>query len=159
MNVAALAGLAEAIERGDRLPAVDAAELAAAIRDALAGRQSLDAALGLRGGPGERSAATRLMLARRDALLREAADRHFPDQPAAQQAEALAEAWRRYEASAWPRERGATVCPPRHAGAVHALLWQAMKAGAMPVTARRIREILATSSAYSSPPEDPILSQ
>ena len=149
MKALALAAVADALERGERLGPAAAAELAEAIRQALAGRSRLDEALGLRGGPGERSAATRMMIARRDAALREAAARFWPDAPAAQQAEELATRWARYASSAWRRDAGEATCPARHEGTVYAALWAAMRAGARPLSAERIRRLLVTSSGYS----------
>lgn len=106
----------------------DDAASADAIEGFLAGKfNSLDAAVGLKPSPGQRSAQTILRRERRDRLLREAADRFFPAWPVTAQAQALARAFADYEGRAWTREKRSEACPSRHAGKVEEVAWRLLR--------------------------------
>ena len=106
---------------------------------------TLDIALAVQPGPGQRSAATTLRATERNALLRRAADQFFADRKPTQQAHELHRAITRYAASSWPREKHLVSCPYRHAGTVQAFAWEILCIDDRVLSERRIRTILATS--------------
>jgi hypothetical protein len=143
-SIRRLARLAAALSDGKVLPADDAVPIAAAIRSYRRGEvDSLDAALGLNVGAGERKPATRLALADRASLLRSAADRYFPNQSVASQARELHAALDRYAATGWLRERTFDECPVRYAGSIRADLWTILKIKPYVLTERALRATLA----------------
>ena len=73
---------------------------------------TLDIALAVQPGPGQRSAATTLRTTERNALLRRAAEQFFADRKPTQQAYELHRAITRYAASSWPREKQARIERP-----------------------------------------------
>lgn len=116
--------------------------IAAAVRAYIAGdAPTLDAALGLRAGPGERSWRTRARLARRDAVIRELA-RHL-NRGSTDVAAEIAKRALRYETSRW-RFDSRLPEPPADATEIERHLFHLMQHGGCP-GARRIRQILATS--------------
>lgn len=78
--------IATRLAAGAPIDVDDARRLGDALLAAVEGRARLDDALGLRAGPGERAIATRLMCARRDALLRQAAATFRCSSPSARRA-------------------------------------------------------------------------
>ena len=118
-----------------------------ALEAVLDGRQaSLDQALGLKPGPGQRSLKTRCQLQERDALYRRAWRRFYADLKPAPAARELHRVFRRYEASAWIRDRGGSVnCPERLIGKPQALAWETLSRENPTLSADRIRKILVTS--------------
>ncbi len=125
----------------------DATWLADGITAVLSGDQgSLDQALGLHLGPGQRRPSTLARLAERDKLYRRAAREFFPGLKPAKQALELHRAFSRYETTAWRFDKGGTVtCPPQHAGTVRALAWEILHLTGRVQSERSIRQILATS--------------
>ena len=105
--------------------------------------RDLDAALGLRPAPGQRSFDTAERLAARDELYRRLARKHFPDLRPTKQAYAVQRTIRRYVASAWRNEQHLTMC--RHGpGTLKALLWQILTLdGGRVLSSKRLRKILA----------------
>lgn len=104
---------------------------------------SLEDALGLhfpRGGvPWWREEAIR----KRDAALRQLAERFLHDLAPAAQARRIYELSLRYAASAWLRDRAGDDMPPNYAGQPHEFLWCAFaSAAAMPIGERQLRHIL-----------------
>ena len=124
-----------------------------AVEAFLDGRQgSLDQALGLRLGPGQRRPSTLARLAARDALYRQAARDFFPGLNPTRQAHELHRNFHHYETTAWRRDKGGTVtCPPQYAGTVRALAWEILHLTDRVQSERSIRQILATNCPYSSP--------
>lgn len=99
-------------------------------------------------GPGQRSAATRERLAERDRLVREGAERFYPNTRPARTAKLMATTMHRFEAVAWrhwPGESTPEACPARYANDVRSVAWHILKAGAAIPGERTIRRILATS--------------
>ena len=125
----------------------DVAFIAHGITSVLSGdRGSLDEALGLRPGPGQRRPSTLARLAERDKLYRRAAREFFPGLKPAKQAHELHRAFSRYETTAWRFDKGGTVtCPPQHAGTVRALAWEVLNLTDRVQSERSIRQILAAS--------------
>ena len=66
-------------------------------------------------------------IARRDALLREAAARFCAGMTDHQASALLHVKLLRYQTSAWRRDRAEAECPPRLAGRLDALLWQILR--------------------------------
>ena len=108
--------------------------------------QSLDEALELRPAP-VREPQPRVRFAERDALLRAAADRFFPNESRARQAHKLAVAIVRYrEDGGWRRgERAVAECPARLTGTLQEVLWQALKLVDRAPGVRHLERILAGS--------------
>jgi hypothetical protein len=92
---------------------------------------------------GKRTPETLQALARRDALLHEARARFCAGLTHHQAAELLHTKLRRYQTSAWRRERGAEQCPSRLAGREGALLWQILRAHDHVLGAPMIAKILS----------------
>jgi hypothetical protein len=142
-------GLVRALAAGLRAGEIDAdvAEAAAASLDAYVEREaaSLDDAFGLVRARGERDARNRAALSERDQLLRQAAAQFYPRATPAEAGRLLASKMEWYLTSAWARERGASACPPRHAGRVEECLWKALKAEPRALSSERIEKVLRTA--------------
>jgi len=129
---------------GEPLPAGLSAWLGKSLGEFLSHRQrSIEDALGLvwpRGGvPWWLEDALR----KRDAALRELAQRFYCGQAVSRQAAAIYRAALRYAASRWRRDRAADELPPEHVGTPYEWLWRAFKSGAaMPIGDRQLRHIL-----------------
>ena len=107
---------------------------------------TLDIALDVQPGPGQRSAATTIRITERNGLIRRAAEQFFPDRKPARRARELSTAINRFATSSWPRERHLVSCPDRHSGTVQAFAWEILCLDDHPLSAERIRKILVTSS-------------
>jgi hypothetical protein len=81
-------------------------------------------------------------LARRDALLRELAERFYPGLNRAAQARAICSAGRRYAATGWRRDRTSGLAAGQE-GTERELLFKLCWTGRFPVCARQIQTILA----------------
>lgn len=103
--------------------------------------ESLDAAFGLKPGPGERSWRTISALQRRDDLIRQVAAEHYAGMTAREAGERISIELGRFRNSHdWRRSRAATTCPftgPK------AKWWQILRLIDRPIGASRIRQILA----------------
>lgn len=95
----------------------------------------------LRVKPGERSWATRAALAERDNLIREYAQRFYPNRSRNDQAQCVERDLARYEATAWRDARAAPECP--HRDPRRRLLWHIFKAWPVPLKARRVNQLLS----------------
>ena len=105
---------------------------------------SLEAAFGLASsGPGWRLA---MRLDLRDDLIRRAAEKFYPDQPAAMQAAEMAQAWARYTASGWKRERAHAAVPACRQGKVEAAFWRILRCRDWTLSERAIRAILTAKT-------------
>lgn len=154
MTDGARALLALAAHLRDDAPLPDAARnhVAAGIDAWLHGdAATLDAALHIQPQPGQRRVATTFARHRRDALVRDAATRFAPGESDAARARWIAERWRRYAGTAWPRERHLSAPPAHRAGTVEALFHQAMRIADATLGERTVRGILAASGRYSLP--------
>jgi hypothetical protein len=105
--------------------------------------RTVDEALGLRfprgGIPWWREEATR----KRDAALRQLADRSFPDKPVTAQARHVCTLCARYAASAWRFDKSREAMPCHYAGTHYEWLWRAFTSGApMPIRERQLRHVL-----------------
>jgi len=121
----------------------DGVWLAAAIEARLAGRaRTLDAALALtrRGGA---SPAVQARNDRRDALLRTYAATFLGELAPARQASAMSLEIAEFRSRVWPRLRDLAACPPHVIGARQRALFDLLKAGGVPDSARQLRRILA----------------
>ena len=127
----------------------DGAWLAAAIQDRLTGRpRTLDAALGLslRGGA---SPGVQTRNARRDAILREFANRFLDDMAPRDQARALLAEVERFQTRGdWLRLEPRASCPPNLIGTRTELLFRLLKIGRVPGL-RQTSEILAAGEIQS----------
>lgn len=151
-GIRALLALLTHLRDGTDLPADDRRHIALAVETWLHGdAATLDAALGVQPQPGQRRVPTVYARHRRDALICEAATRFAPGDTPAAQARWLAERWRRYAGTAWPRERHLDAPPPHREGTVEAVLHEAMRIADATLSARTIRLILASSTIYSLP--------
>jgi hypothetical protein len=106
-------------------------------------RRSIEDALGLvwpRGGvPWWLEDAMR----KRDAALREMAQRFYGGQAVSRQAAAIYRGAIRYAESRWRRDRTTEALPQEHRGTPYEWLWHAFKSGAaMPIRERQLRHIL-----------------
>ncbi|MDA9465335.1 hypothetical protein [Bradyrhizobium sp. CCBAU 53415] len=84
--------------------------------------------------------------AERDRLLIECRGRfysRYSDHAAAQD---LCASWRRYEATAWIRERAADACPQRHVGTEREFFWRMLRACPRSLSADRVRRIFGRLS-------------
>jgi hypothetical protein len=80
---------------------------------------------------------------KRDAALRELAERFYCGQAVSRQAAAIYRAALRYAGSRWRSDRSAEDLPPEHCGTPYEWLWHAFKSGAtMPIGDRQLRHIL-----------------
>jgi len=106
---------------------------------------SIDEAFGLRasrgGVPWWREEAIR----RRDGMLRQLAQRHFPTASVSQQARQIYLLALRYAAAAWRFDRQRDEMPIGYAGTVKEELWSIFKTGAPMPRERHLRTILAQS--------------
>ena len=82
-------------------------------------------------------------LRRRDELLRSLADRHFAGLGVTRKSEEIARIARRYEATAWRREKNRDEPPAERRGTPEELLFAARKLGPIPGP-RRLQTIVAT---------------
>jgi len=81
---------------------------------------------------------------RRDAALRELAERHLAEFSPSAQARQIHLLALRYGASAWSHDQTASEMPARYSGKPSEWLWRAFKSGApMPICERQLRNILA----------------
>ncbi len=92
---------------------------------------------------GHRLPETLAALARRDELIRQAAERFFSDASDHEAARLLHQALERYAGCAWQRERSAPECPPRHAGRLTASCWHILHAVDRVPSEPLIRKIIA----------------
>lgn len=136
----------------DRLPELgpDGEWLAAGLRrylnDACHGG-TLDAALGLAAGAGQRRWYQAEMMARRDALIRRMAEFH-PDKSRRQQAFAIAQDAARYQAAGWRFHQGRDAMPPELDGTMRGLIWEALRTGIpFPESPRQLQSILSAGDA------------
>jgi hypothetical protein len=125
------------------LSVADAQVLADALEQHVARGVPLDVALGLRLGRGERTVRTITTHALRDALLRTIARQFFPDLTIDGQAHAIADAWSRYAATAWLRERALQSPPTHRAGRLEFMLFELQQLYPRPLAWRRLFGILA----------------
>lgn len=94
--------------------------------------------------PGQRSASTRMAQEGRDRLIRGAVAEFFPTLPAAIAAEQLAQRLARYRLGPdWQRDR--TAAGITYRATLRGHCWAILQAVDRPLSARRVREILATS--------------
>ena len=113
---------------------------------------TLDAACGLALGPGGEPWWRTEARHRRDDLIREMRRSFFAAQSTHAAAVAITEAARRYEATAWRRDRTLASPPPGYAGTIRAALWLALATGErFPSGWRQITEILDGSNLQSNP--------
>ena len=149
-RLAALRRIAErGLVHGDR----EERAVAAAILGGLArGEANVADVLGLRGA-GWTGAAKRQWLARRDIALRHLRRRCWAEESDHAAAVLLAAGWKRYAATRWPRDARAGLAPE---GEPRATLYALLAAGHEPLSARRVREILARpGDAGGLPPVEP----
>jgi hypothetical protein len=143
MDVAALLRIAGACELGVPLDHGDRVALAGAIRAwATGSHPSLDAAMGVKRGCGQKSHTTAARLATRDALLRACADRFFASLCLSARTEAISTALCRYEASGWRIDRGRSSMPPDYEGTEREYLYRICALGTGIPKRRRLIEIL-----------------
>lgn len=118
----------------------DARRAAARALEWLHGDEANDlaSALGL-AGPGRTHARQRLRQERRDEALRALRRARCPDLNPTAAGAFLAQAWRRYAATAWPRNRDADIVPTAEP---EATLHELLARGHDPLSARRLRAIL-----------------
>lgn len=132
---------AEILERASN---PEARTVAAGLRRFADGQaDSLEEALDLKRGPGERSLKTDLLQADRDNLIRAAAKRYCAAMSVNSASEMLATKFLRYEGTAWVREKNAPTCPVRHSGRVEEAAWRILKTGLRIPGKSRIRQILS----------------
>jgi hypothetical protein len=110
---------------------------------------TLDDALSLARGPGERGWWEIESRDARDALIRSTVAAHFAGLSAAAAARGLLQALARYEAGVWRTQRAFRTSPDA-AESLSAALFAILKTGA-PVSARTVRRVLATVGGYSWP--------
>ncbi len=115
------------------------------------GERNLLAVFGVKVSPGQRSAATRNAIDQRNRLICEVAAKFYPSLSFNEQSQRISEAWSRYTASAWHREKSCIECPSRHAGKIYGALWKIMKSPETShvLSAERLRKVLVASSPYS----------
>ncbi len=122
MTDSGLSDIADAIEAGAELSAEQRRAVAAVLRQAVMMPAST--------------------FAQRDALLVECRRRFFSDRTDHDAAHEIAALWRRYETSAWRRDRSSETCPPRLVGTPHGALWEILKVFPRSLSAERIRKIV-----------------
>lgn len=119
-----LAALAGAIERGEELSNEERRAAAAALRQAML-------------------PATKF--AERDAILVGCRCLFFADRTDHDAANEMEAQWGRYAASRWHRDKSAATCPPTIVGTARGCFWRMLQIGPRPLSASRIRRILAHS--------------
>jgi hypothetical protein len=102
-------------------------------------------------GPGHRLPSTLAALDLRDALLCEAAARFYPGASAREIAKRLHDGLDLFHCTAWPRERTAEVCPPRHDGRITAFYWRILHAIDHVPSGELIRKIVARPGVHYPP--------
>ena len=112
---------------------------------------ALDHAFGLAPGPGGEPWWRTEARQRRDNAIRAMATLHFVGISTHAAAVAIIENARRYEATAWRRDRTLASPPPGYAGTIRAALWLALATGErFPSGWRQITEILDGGSLQSN---------
>jgi len=105
--------------------------------------QTIEDAMGLRAPRGGVPWWLEEAMRRRDAALRELAERHLPALAPSGQARQIHLRALRYGASAWNHDQAAADMPTRYSGKPNEWLWRAFKSGApMPICERQLRNIL-----------------
>jgi hypothetical protein len=105
--------------------------------------RSVDEALGLRFGRGGVPWWREEAMRKRDAALRQLADRFHAGLSVSAQARIIRGAAIRFGASAWRRDRELDAMPAYYAGREHEWLWRAFASGApMPIGERQLRHVL-----------------
>ncbi len=104
--------------------------------------ETLDKALGFVPAPGLHRPGTISSRSRRDALLREAAARFWPNLPRIAQAVELHRTLRRYHSTAWQRERALRSCPNGKVGTIYEFCWRILKARDQILSVERLRKLL-----------------
>lgn len=130
--------LIEALERGQPVPACDAAPLAEGFKAHLYDGVPVERALGLAGSRGRPNARRALILEERDKALHALAD-HFGTEIAGPDSEGVWDVFEALEqfAVSWPRYRTAVEIPPRLRGRPEGLAWIILKASGGRVLSRR----------------------
>ena len=106
--------------------------------------RSVDEALGLRFGRGGVPWWLEEAMRKRDAALRQLADRFHAGLSVSARARIIRIAAIRYAASGWPRDRNLGAMPAHYAGREQEWLWRAFESGApMPIGERQLRHVLA----------------
>lgn len=132
-------------EHLDRLTEPWARSMATRVNRFVSGEtRDVAAALDLKTPPGKRGWRTVSRIEARNAAIREAVAKFFPALKPKQQADELAVALRRYEASAWRTDWQKETCPYK-ASDLHAALWLILTRVDHALSAERIRKILVTS--------------
>lgn len=140
-----LEDLIDVVEHLDRLQEPWALKVATRLNRFVSGETTdVAAALDLKIPRGKRGWRTVSRVEARNAAIREAVEKFFPALKPKQQADELAVALRRYEASAWLADWQKETCPYK-ASDLHAALWLILTRVDHALSARRIRKILATS--------------
>lgn len=85
--------------------------------------------------------------AARDALIVEVWQRFYSARKDRDASNEIAIGLRRYETSAWHRDRSAQECPPRIAGTAHGVYWRMLQLVPKGLSAERIRKIIGQKSA------------
>ncbi|QND42406.1 hypothetical protein HB770_11800 [Rhizobium leguminosarum bv. viciae] len=136
--------LIDVVEHLDRLSEPWARNVATRLNRFVSGEtRDVAAALDLKQPRGKRAWRTVSLGDARDAAIREAVAKFFPALKPKQQADALAIALGRYEASAWRTDREKQTCPYK-ASDLHAALWLILTRADHALSAERIRKILVT---------------
>ncbi|TBZ78305.1 hypothetical protein E0H53_33920 [Rhizobium leguminosarum bv. viciae] len=136
-----LVNLAEHLER---VPDAWARRTATRVNRLVSGEtRDVAAALDLKQPRGKRAWRTVSQVEARNAAIREAVAKFFPALKPKQQADALAIALGRYEASAWRFDQRMEKCPYK-VGDLNAALWLILTRVDHAVSAERIRKILVT---------------
>ncbi len=108
------------------------------------GPKRLEAALGLKRGPGQRSFKTIAEHERRNALICEMAQHFWAIEKPSGQADELAKAMLRYHSTGWKHSRAAPACP-HHPDTLRAALWGLFKVHPHTLSASRISTMLPAS--------------
>jgi len=137
--------IAQRCTRGEPLGEDLSRWLSRSLDDFLSHRsRTLDDALGLKWPKGGVPWWLEEAMRRRDAALRELAERFCASQSICAQARLIRTAAMRYAASCWPIDRGRPEMPTGYGGRIHEWLWRAFKSGApMPIGERQLRHVLA----------------
>jgi hypothetical protein len=135
-----LSAFAARIARGE-LPSAELCAWFLTVVEAFESGVAIEIAFGLKPRRGERDPRRKSALARRDALLCEAARRFWLGSEVRASRE-LASALRLYEATAWRRERVLDELPLYRRGTVRELYWRILREWPQPISAGHIRRIL-----------------